>query len=347
MEVSAPRGRARESEQVAAFFQEVLNRIRAVPGVESAAASSNLPLGGGGFYLGRVFLLEGQPEPPAAPDQPAQWNVVSPDYFKALGLGLLRGRYFTEQDRANTTPVIIINETMAQRMFPAGDALGRRIRSWRDENLLREIVGVVRDVRHFGLDDELRGIVYVPHTQDSWRSMALVVRTAGESAGSLGAIRQAIWSVDKDLAIAKVKTMSRTLAESVARPRFSMLLLGVFAAVALLLASVGIYGVMAYAVEQRTREIGVRMALGARGSDVLRMIVGHGMALALVGIAAGLAGAFALTRVMATLLYGVTATDPLTFALVPLLLAAVALLACYLPARRATKVDPMVALRYE
>ncbi|HEY7547479.1 MAG TPA: FtsX-like permease family protein, partial [Blastocatellia bacterium] len=227
------------------------------------------------------------------------------------------------------------------------DPIGKRIRSWRDENLLREIVGVVQDVRYFGLGDELRGLVYIPHTQNTWRSMLLTVRTKSDPASLIGSLREQIWSVDKDLAIADPTTMKEALAKSVAPERFSMLLLTVFAALAMALAAVGIYSVLSYSVTQRAHEIGVRMALGARGGDVIRLVVAHGMKLTLAGIVLGVGSALALTRLMKSLLYEVSVTDPLTFILIPVVLAGVALAASFIPARRATKVDPIVALRYE
>jgi putative ABC transport system permease protein len=336
-----------DSARVLAFYKNIVDRVAASPGVESAAVSSALPLGGGGFYLGRVFLIEGHPEPPAGPDHPAQWNVISPGYFDATGIKLLRGRAFDERDVEKSNPVVIINETMARRMFPDEDPIGKRIRSWRDENLLREIVGVVQDVRYFGLGDELRGLVYIPHTQNTWRSMLLTVRTKSDPASLIGSLREQIWSVDKDLAIADPTTMKEALAKSVAPERFSMLLLTVFAALAMALAAVGIYSVLSYSVTQRAHEIGVRMALGARGGDVIRLVVAHGMKLTLAGIVLGVGSALALTRLMKSLLYEVSVTDPLTFILIPVVLAGVALAASFIPARRATKVDPIVALRYE
>jgi putative ABC transport system permease protein len=232
-------------------------------------------------------------------------------------------------------------------MFPNEEPLGKRIRSWRDENKYREVVGVVGDVRYYGQDDKPRGLVYVPLRQDVWRSLIFAVRTDGDPVKLSADLRNQIWAVDKDLALANITTMQQTLVASTARPRFSTLLLSVFAVVALVLAAVGLYGVMAYGVTQRTHEIGIRMALGARGVDVLRLVVAGGMKLALIGVGVGLVGAYAATRLMSSLLFEVSATDPITFAVVSVILIAVALLACYVPAWRATKVDPMVALRYE
>ena len=347
MQVYAPGARYAERANVADFYRQIVDRIGNVPGVESASASSTLPLGGGGFYLGRQFLAEGRAEPPAAPDHSGQWNIVTPAHFDTLGIRVLKGRAFDERDTASSTPVVIINESFARELFPGEEALGKRIRSWRDENVLREIVGVIQDVRYFGRDDELRSLVYVPHTQDSWRSMVLAVRTTRDPAGFTGAIRNAISDFDKDLAVSRVQTMTEVLDDSVAGPRFNMTLLAVFAGVAMVLAAVGIYGILSYSVAQRTHEIGVRMALGARAADVLKLVVGQGLKLTLAGVAIGLGAAFAVTRVMESLLFDVSATDPLTFIAIALLLVGVALVASFIPARRATRVDPIIALRYE
>ncbi|MEJ7710134.1 MAG: FtsX-like permease family protein [Pyrinomonadaceae bacterium] len=347
MELNLPRSRYAEESKRADTYQAILERLENLPGVRSASASTALPLGGGGFYLGRVFLEEGKAEPPSAPDFEGMWNVVTPDYFSTLKIPIAKGRAFSDRDDEKSPFVIVINETLARRMFPNEDPLGKRIRSWRDENKLREIVGVVKDVRYMGRDDESRGLVYVPHRQDSWGSMVVTVRTEDDPLRLSRDLRHVIWSVDQDLAMANVTTMQQTLVASTARARFSMLLLSLFAVIALILAAVGIYGVMAYSVAQRSHEIGIRMALGARRDDVLKLVLGQGLRLTAAGVALGLIGAFALTRLMSSLLYGVSPTDPLTFAAVSLLLAGLAMLACYLPARRATKVDPMVALRYE
>src|SRR5262245_62019317 len=334
-------------EKRADVYQNFVQTLKAAPGVQTAAAVSALPLYGGGFYLGRVFLREGAAEPPAAPDYPGAWNVVTPDYFNAMDIGLLKGRLFTDRDDAQSAPVIIVSETFARRMFPSEDPLGKRVRSWRDENKLREIVGVVRDVKYEGLDEAPSSLVYIPHRQDSWGSMAMVVRTAGDPGAMTNTVRQAFRAMDKESPISKVQTLQKPLADSTARQRFGAWLLGLFAALALGLAGVGVYGVMSYSVAQRTQEIGVRMALGAGTAEVLKLMLRRGLALTLPGVAIGLMAAFALTRLMQSLLFGVSATDPATFALIALILTVVALLACYLPARRATKVDPMVALRTE
>ncbi|HSB12432.1 MAG TPA: ABC transporter permease [Blastocatellia bacterium] len=347
MTLNAPGIKYPDEARVTAFYRSIIDSVSAAPGVESAAVSSALALGGGGLYLGRSFLIEGQPEPPASSDFPASWNVVSPGYFATNGVRLIKGRDFDDRDRADANKVIIINAMLGRRMFGDDDPLGRRIRSWRDENQLREIVGVVEDVRYLGRDDDLRGLVYVPHAQDAWRAMALTVRAQADPAGIAGAIRAQIGAVDKDLAVANLETMTAILNRSVAPRRALMLLLAGFGVIAALLAVIGIYGVLSYMVAGRAQELGVRIALGARSSDVLRLVIGQGLKLTLAGVGFGAGAAFALTRFMASLLYGASSTDAVTFVAVSALLAGVALAACFVPARRATKVDPMVALRYE
>jgi putative ABC transport system permease protein len=347
MRLNTPNARYPDQARVHAGYKSLIESVAAAPGVESVAISSALPLGGGGLYLGRVFLVEGQPEPPASSDLPAQWNVISPGYFSTAGIRLITGRDFDDSDRADTRKVIIINATLSRRMFGDEDPLGRRIRSWRDENQLREIVGVVEDVRYYGRDDDLRGLVYVPHAQDAWRTMTLNVRTYVDPASVVNAIRSRIAAVDRDLAVANVETMTSILDRSVASRRASAMLMLAFGLVAAVLSVIGIYGVLSYSVAQRAQEIGVRIALGAKPWDVLRLVIGQGLKLTLAGVAIGLIAAFAITRLLTGLLYGISATDPATFIVIAGLLTFVALVACFVPARRATRVDPMVVLRYE
>jgi predicted permease len=242
---------------------------------------------------------------------------------------------------------MIINEAMARQVFGDENPLGKRIRSWRDENQLREVVGVVQDVRYFGRDDSLQALVFVPHRQDTWNTMAITVRAANDPANLASAIRSEVSFIDKNVAVANLQTMERILSDSVAERRLNTMLLSIFAAVALILAAVGIYGILSYSVAQRTHEIGIRMALGARTTNVMSLIVGQGIKVVLVGVIIGIAGALALSQLLATLLYEVSATDPLTFVLIPLVLIGVALVASFIPARRAMKVDPMIALRHE
>jgi predicted permease len=329
----------------AQFYDRLIDALAAAPGVESAAATSYLPAGGRGFGLGRVFLLEGQPEPPASTDYPAMWNVVTTDYFHTLGIPVLRGRAFTRQDTADSRPVMIINQTMATRVFGNADPIGKRMRSWRDENVLREIVGVVRDVRYNGLADDDKSLVYVPHHQNSWGSMTVAIRAQGNPAALADTLRREVSRLDQDVAVARIATLSAIAANSIAPQRFGALLLAIFAAAAALLAGIGVYGVMGYNVAQRTHELGVRLALGAKPRDLFALVVARGLLLAAVGAALGLAGALALGPVMRGLLFGVRPADPITLVLVPVVLAGVALLACSLPGRRAARIDPIESLR--
>jgi putative ABC transport system permease protein len=265
-----------------------------------------------------------------------------------MGIPLLKGRDFTEQDDERATNVMLINETLARRHFPGEDPVGRRLTiTFGDEPAMREIVGVVGDVKHRGLTNESGSEVYVPYLQLPLTGMNIVARTLGDPLSIVAAIRNESFAVDRNQPVANIRTMEQYLADSVARPRFNTVLLGLFAALALALAVVGIYGVMSYFVAQRTHEIGIRMAMGARSCDVLRMVVRQGMSLTMIGLVIGLTLAFAATRLLTSLLYGVGPTDPSTFVVISSLFALVALLACYIPARRAAKVDPIVALRHE
>ncbi|MEX2283912.1 MAG: ABC transporter permease [Gemmatimonadota bacterium] len=329
----------------AGFYRQVVDRLSAIPGVEGATVSSALPLGGGGFYLGRVFVAEGRPQPPAGTDLDGQWNVVGPGFFATLRMPLTRGREFTLRDDSASTPVMIVNQEFAEKMFPGENPLGKRVRSWRDENLLREIVGVVPNVRYFAAGDEIRPLVYVPHGQNTWSSMSLIVRTRSAVESILPLVRKEIKALDPNIALADVTTMEKLRDNSIARPRFNALLLALFAGLALMLATFGIYGVLSYGVSQRTREIGVRMALGARAGDVTRLVLGEALMLVGVGVGIGLLGAFAGARALSTLLFELDARDPATFAVVAILLGAIALAASYVPARRATAVPPVTAIR--
>ncbi len=329
------------------FYDQLTTALAARPDVEAAAATSYLPAGGRGFGLGRVFLLEGQPEPPATADYPAQWNVVTPEYFRTLGIPVGRGRAFSPRDTADSTPVMIINETMARRVFGDQDPLGRKLRSWRDENLYREIVGVVADVRYRGLADEERSLVYVPHQQNSWGTLTVAVRARGNPAGLADLLRREVAALDRDVAVARVDTLASFASESISGQRFGALLLTLFAASAALLAGIGVYGVMNYAVARRAHEMGVRLALGATPASLFRMVVGRGLVMVAVGAAIGIAGGLAVGRVMRGLLHGVEPSDPVTLLTVPAVLALVATIACALPGRRAARTEPLTALRSE
>jgi putative ABC transport system permease protein len=328
------------------LLRQGLERLKSLPGVESAGAVLSLPLGGDTFNVGRGYIREGRPATPEEAGN-AIYLATTPDYFRTLQIPLVAGRGFTEQDTDQSTKVVIVNETMARQLWPGESPVGKHITVWRDEKFAREIVGVAGDVKA-SLDTEAGPQMYVPYAQDSgWGSMSLVIRTSADPASMTPAVRSQIRALDKGIPIYNVKTMNDVLMTSVGSRRTPMLLLSAFAGVALLLAMIGIYGVTAYYVTQRTQEIGIRIALGAQIGDVLRLVLKSGMALACLGIGIGLIGAFGLTRLMTSLLFGVDPTDAATFVMVSLSLLLTALIACYLPARRATKVDPVVALRYE
>jgi putative ABC transport system permease protein len=346
MELLLQRARYGEEALRADFFRRLLQRVEALPGVETAGVVSHLPLGGSNASAG--FLIEGRPEPPPGQGLDGRYRVCSPRYFEALGIRLLRGRSFTEQDREGAMPVVIVNETLARRHWPNEDAVGNRIRFSGDpaRNPWMTIVGVIRDVKHT-LDSEVKPEYYLPHAQDAWGSMSLVVRAKSEPTALAPAIRNEVLAMDKDQPVFMIRTMEQVRVQSVLVQRFAAVALGIFATMALILAMIGIYGVMSYAVAQRTHELGVRLVLGARPGDVLRLVLGQGLKLTLAGVVIGLIAAFALTRLISRLLFDVSATDPLTFIAITALLTIVALLSCWIPARRATRVDPMVALRYE
>ncbi|HEX7315085.1 MAG TPA: ABC transporter permease [Pyrinomonadaceae bacterium] len=341
-----PMTKYNEEPQRAAFFEQLTTRAATIPGVERAAVVNDLPLSSGRDFLS--FVVEGRPPLPPEQVQDAEVFTVSPDYFEVMGISFVRGERLTERHRAGVPDVAVINETMARKHFPGEDPIGKRVNLGNPENTpWITVIGVVGDARTGGLDKEPYPQMYAPSAQFPYRAMTFVARTSGEPLSIAPALRRELAAIDKDLPLYNVRTMEQVMSESVARRRFQMVLIAAFAGVGLLLAAVGIYGVISYSVAQRRHEIGVRMALGARAADILRLVVGQGLGLTLLGVGCGLVVAFVLTRVMASLLYGVSATDPLTFACVSLALLGVALLACLVPARRATKVDPMIALRYE
>ncbi|MFL6213550.1 MAG: ABC transporter permease [Blastocatellia bacterium] len=350
IEIYLPGTTYKEGPQATAFFRELLTKVQNLPGVEAASAIDTLPLSGGGNVL--AFFIEGKTYQPTDNTPDAEYRVVTPEYFQTMNIPLLRGRYLTEQDGPNTPKAFVINDTLARRYFGDEDPIGKRMNLGDDKDPeWYTVVGIVQDTRHESLGAEPYSQMYAVNTQVTRRSMVLVARTTGGPATMIPTIRSTITAMDSTLALNNTRTMAQVMAESLARPRFNMLLMSLFAVVALVLAGVGIYGVMSYAVTQRTHEIGVRMALGASSKQVLKMVVRQGMVLTLVGVGIGLAGAYAVTALIRSLLSGllfqVGTHDPLTFAGIALLLALVALLACLIPARRATKVDPMIALRYE
>jgi putative ABC transport system permease protein len=348
MRVELPEARYQEKDKQTRFRTQALATINSLTGVQ-AAMVSELPLSGDA--LDHDFLIEGRP--PIAPgDEPSlQTRSVMGEYFSVMKMPLRAGRNFGPQDYDPQAPRVgIVNEAMVRLYFPNEDPVGKRVRWARDQQVRWiTIIGVVGDVKHFGLDLPELPALYSPYPQaDPWkRWMTFVARTQSDPAAMAAAIKQQVWKVDSQLPLTRLQTMNEVAASSFAARSFNMLLLAIFAGLALLLAAVGIYGVMSYAVTQRTQEIGIRMALGARAPDVLKLIIRTGMTMTLIGVAIGIVGAIALTRLMTTLLFGVTPTDTLTFAAVSGVLIVVAFLACYLPARRATKVDPLVALRYE
>ncbi len=345
------------------FYEQLLQRVRTLPGVKSATAATVLPLGAGQGW-GKFLSVEGQAADSIDKVPLVRFALVSSDYFRTFGIALRQGRPFATEDQSNSQPVAIINETLTRRFFPNKNPIGKTLWMGPPENLLppealtlvnrfprRLIVGVVSDVKGGSLNQPTPSLVYAPltqHRREGWsNNLMLAVQTSTRPDTLASAIREQVGALDPDQPVASIRTMDELLERALSGAKFALLLFTLFAALALVLAAIGIYGVMATAVTQRTHEIGLRMALGAQRRDVLRLVIGEGMIQVFIGIAAGLASAMALTRLMSSLLFGVSATDPVTLALITLLLASVALLACYLPARRATKVDPLVALRYE
>lgn len=340
MSINSPIQKYPDEQSRARFIKQFVDAVSDKPGVESVAVSTGLPFP----FLNFTFNIEGRP---LAADASALYDSVSPNYFRTMKVRLLEGREFSDLDNIGTPPVAMINETLARRYFPNEDALGKRI----SINYLRtrktpEIVGVVKDVTQ-GQLGKVQPQIYVPYQQQPWLSESLIVRAMGDPEAVKNDVQRVIWSVDKNQPVSRVDSPERALGNSLGEPRLYMTLLGVFAGLALVLAAVGVYGVIAYSVAQRTHEIGIRTALGAQPRDVLALVLGQATKMIVAGVALGAVGAFALTRVLASLLFNVSATDPVTFVSVAALLTGVALLACYVPARRALRVDPMVALRCE
>jgi putative ABC transport system permease protein len=363
LDLALPGPRYREPQQQRDFYQQLIANLKGLPGVESVGATTQTPLSPGDNWS--AFAIEGRPDPPKGQQQQAATRAVSNDYFHTMQIPLRRGRFFSDSDarialplmrwydqqpypahynEPQAAPVVVINEAMAKLYWPNEDPLGRRLKIVASPWMT--VVGVVGDVRHTGLNSKPNPEIYLSHLQEPSSSLAVMVRTTGDPLPLAGAAREQVKALDKNLPVV-VTTMDQIRAESVAGQRFNTLLLGIFAALALVLAMIGVFGVINYSIAQRTHEIGIRIALGAQRSDVFKLVIGQGLILALLGVCIGSAGALALTRLITGLLYGVSPTDITTFVFVASVVTTVALLACYVPARRATKVDPLVALRYE
>ena len=344
--IALPRQKYDTPEKQVAFIESVLERERQLPGALSVAATHVMPFGGNDWVLG----LEVQEHPLAAADLPSiNYFSVSADYFRTLGIPIVRGRAFTTLDRLGTPPVVIVSQSFAQKYFPQGDALGKRISVTNGPQQWREIVGVAGDVKHQGIDSPTQPQVYDPITQRPFQNIAVAIRagTTAAAAGLTSALRHEVYAIDPAQPVFEIATMDRLVADSMSRGRFAMTLFGIFSGVAVTLAALGIYSVVAYGVSQRYREFGIRLALGAKSADILRLVFHHGGRLVIFGIAAGLIGAFAAARLIQSLLFETQSSDPLVFGLVAVAMSVVALVACWIPARRATKVDPMIALRAE
>jgi putative ABC transport system permease protein len=356
---SLPKEKYPEKERQAAFYAQLIEKVASLPGVQAAGAACAVPFSSGhwgdfeeGFQIANQgFKIEGRAPYQAGHEPRSDYSSVSPDYFKAIGIPLLRGRHFTGRDTKGASRVAIINNTMAKKFFPYEDPIGKRIHLTggltSGDEVYREIVGVVGDVKYYFLDQETHAQIYEPYTQQPFPFMTLVLRAEGDPAGLNEAIRREILNLDREQPVVSINMLDRLILASTSVQQSMGLLFGAFAAVAVGLAAIGLYGVMSYVVARRTQEIGIRMALGARRLDVVALILRHGARLTLCGVAVGVLAAWAVTRLLINQLYGVSATDPMTYIGVSLLLIGVALLACFLPARRATKVDPLLALRHD
>ena len=345
LNVSLPREQYPDATQRISFFEQLLGRIAALPAVAKAGAVSHLPMGGSSSSSN--FRVVGRPEFPPGQRPHADLRAATPDYFEAVGTPLRRGRLFTARDDAQASRVVLVNEAFAARFFPGAEAIGQRIQLSGSAESPLEIIGVVASIKNEDLDERNEPGIYLPHAQRAWSGMDLVIRTIGDPTLLTAAVRHELSALDKTRAVFNIRPLQQVVNERISPKRLLTWMLGVFALIALALALAGIYAVMSFIVAQRTHEVGIRIALGAQPQAILRLVVGYGLRLTVIGLGLGLIGAWLLTRALAPLLYGVTATDPLTYAGFSLLLAGVALLACLLPARRAARVDPIEALRYE
>ena len=346
-DINLPRTRYQPGTPVAEFFSQLVAEVSGLPGIDAVTLRSALPLGGGGFYVSRSYLAEGTPEPPVGVEVSGPWTVVGLDHFRTLGVPLMRGRTFLASDTADSQPVMIVNSRFAELLFGNQDPLGRRVRSWRDENIHREIVGVVGNVRYYGAADALRPCVYVPHTQNTWRSMSLIVRSERDASQLVPELRQAISRVDPDLPMSDVATVDQVFASKIAGPRFLSMLLVAFGALALVLSAVGVYGVLSYLVSLRTKEIGVRIAIGAHGRSVLWMVIRESFVAVLLGLANGLVAVVVLGWALHSTLFEVAVFEPLVVLAISLILTTVAFAAALVPALRVARTDPVSALRAE
>ena len=346
MNVSLPRQKYKENQQINSFFEQLLTKVSSIPGVEAVGGIDPLPFGGSDGTTG--FVVEGAAPQPVGERPEVGERTATSSYFRAMGIPVIRGRTFNNGDREDAPRVVMINEALAKRFWPNEDAIGKRLGfKSSDPQVWHEIIGIVGNVKHRRLDVAPKPELYFPYSQYPGTFMTLVVRTTSEPINAIAAIRNQVLALDPDQPIFDIKTMDERLSSSVAVNRFVMLLIGVFAALATILAAVGIYGVMAYTVSQRTHEIGVRMALGAGAHDVVGLVMARGLKLVVLGMGIGIAGALALSRVMESLLFEVSTTDPLMLGIMAAVLAAVAMLSCFLPAYKAVRIDPMIALRYE
>jgi len=344
--LSLPEFQYKSDAQVRSFYQRLMERLRQLPGVQTAGGSTDLPLNAGWNHL---FTPEGYQPPPGANLNFCNHSVILGQYLQTMGVPLLRGRFFTEQDNDRSTRVLIVSESLARRYWPNEDAIGKRLK-WgpaESKDVWLTIVGIVGDVKQGALEVETTPHTYEPFLQNTVSSLNVAIRASVDPASLTSALRTTVWAADPQLAVAQLHTMDQVISQSTTPRRFNLFLLAGFAFLALILSAIGIYGVIAYSVVRRVHEIGIRMALGAQRADVMRLVVGQGLLLLGTGVVVGIFGALALTRALASFLYGIRPTDPATFACVVVILAGVAFVACYIPARRATKVDPMIALRYE
>jgi putative ABC transport system permease protein len=342
--VFPPMDKYKTAQQVNSVYDQIDAEIKAMPGVQSVAFVSAGPQFGGLEFMD--LLPEGQLDNTAGDYPQALYFNISQNYFATMDIPLLQGRDFSTSDNSSSPPVAIVNQTLAQRFWPDQTALGKRIVLVRSKSAV-EIIGVVGDIQRYGLGESVQPEIYYPYSQQARWATYFVVRTNTPASTLKEALQSRLANIDSEIMLSRTSSMNDHITSALKRPRFNLVLVGIFALTALLLAAVGIYGVMSYLVEQQTREIGIRSALGAKRSHILKLVIGHGVGMACLGITLGVFVSFGLTRFLIGMLYGVTAVDPMTFVGIPILLLIVAVVACYIPARRATKVDPQIALRYE